>query len=293
MERYTAFIGLPDKFDRIFDLRIHNKEFVKGCLFREIINYDFFPKDLKKKENKWMARFVLDFLEEYLTNDIIHAFAERIERTFYKYIFRIIERNFMLNLESEDFHTTIVEDGIEISMSKAKIHELAENKQNIADFNKLLVSAGKKKTSSKQILSDSASMFCFMVFMEKREGTIDFFRENYNDIDVDFIEKWFKDKKECYSRISSNSVFDNLYQFIDNFFWHGNFKEEFDRLKFQRDEYLRIQTKGETPERIAEIIQYTNHNFRIAVRELIQENAKYFASDDEINEIDKETENED
>ena len=293
MERYTAFIGLPDKFERIFDLRIHNKEFVKEYLFRKIINYDFFPKKLKKKENKWMARFVLDFLEEYLTNGIIYDFADKIEKTFYKDVFQIIEDNFNLNLESEDFHTTIVSDGIEISMSKAKIHEFVGNKQNIADFNKLLVSAGRKKTSSKQILSDSASMFCFMVFMEKREGTIDFFRENYNDLDVAFIDNIFNNRKECFSRIDINSVFDDLYQFIDNFFWHGNFEEEFERLKFQRDEYLRIQTKGETSERIAEIRQYTDHNFRIAVRELIKENEKFFASDDDVREMDKEAENED
>lgn len=197
-----------------------------------------------------------------------------------------------MNLEN-DFDIAIVEDGIEVSFSKVKVNEFAKNKQNIADFNKLLVSAGRKKTSSKQILSDSASIFCFMVFMEKRGGTIDFFRENYNDIDVAFIDKIFSDRKKAFYRINIEDVFEDIEEYIDNFIWHGNFKFEFERLKFQRDEYLRLQTKGETPERMAEIRQYTDHNFRISVRELMKENEKFFADNDDILEMDKEAENED
>lgn len=136
-------------------------------------------------------------------------------------------------------------------------------------------------------------MFCFMVFMEKREGTIDFFRENYNDIDVAFIDKIFSDRKKAFYRINIEDVFEDIEEYINNFIWHGNFKFEFERLKFQRDEYLRLQTKGETSERIAEIRQYTDHNFRIAVRELMKENEKFFADNDDILEMDKEAENED
>ena len=292
MERYTAFIGLPHKFERIFDLRIHNKEFVKRCLFRNILQSKYFPFDWSMYQYKWSVRFILEFLDEYLTNERIETFAKEMEKTFYEEVFNIIENNFTLNLET-DFDIAIVEDGIEVSFSKSKVNEFAKNKQNIADFNKLLVSAGRKKTSSKQILSDSASMFCFMVFMEKREGTIDFFRENYNDIDVAFIDKIFSDRKKAFYRINIEDVFEDIEEYIDNFIWHGNFKEEFERLKFQRDEYLRLQTKGETPERIAEIRQYTDHNFRIAVRELMKENEKFFADNDDILEMDKEAENED
>lgn len=143
MERYTAFIGLPDKFDRIFDLRIHNKEFVKRCLFRNILQSKYFPFDWNMYEYKWNVRFILEFLDEYLTNERIETFAKRMEKTFYEEVFNIIENNFTLNLET-DFDIAIVEDGIEVSFSKVKVNEFAKNKQNIADFNKLLVSAGRK-----------------------------------------------------------------------------------------------------------------------------------------------------
>lgn len=240
MERYTAFIGLPDKFDRIFDLRIHNKEFVKRCLFRNILQSKYFPFDWSMYEYKWNVRFILEFLDEYLTNERIETFAKRMEKMFYEEVFNIIENNFTLNLET-DFDIAIVEDGIEVSFNKVKVN----------------------------------------------------FRENYNDIDVAFIDKIFSDRKKAFYRINIEDVFDDIEEYINNFIWHGNFKFEFERLKFQRDEYLRLQTKGETPERIAEIRQYTDHNFRIAVRKLMKENEKFFADNDDILEMDKEAENED
>lgn len=165
MERYTAFIGLPDKFDRIFDLRIHNKEFVKRCLFRNILQSKYFPFDWSMYEYKWNVRFILEFLDEYLTNERIETFAKGMEKTFYEEVFNIIENNFTLNLET-DFDIAIVEDGIEVSFSKVKVNEFAKKQ---AEYRRLQQTAcfGRKKEN---VVKADSLRFRFNVLLHGFHG---------------------------------------------------------------------------------------------------------------------------
>lgn len=295
-EYYTALLPVPRKAKETLDLRIKNSVFVKEIFFRKIAHNHDFPLAWKYggKEYKWLTRFILIALDEYLNKDNIRTFGGKMQFYFEQNVLEVIADKFRDNFEDYmninfGLGMEVVEDGIEVSMKKSKIHEML-TKQNLAEYNKYLTSCGLKKTSSKQILSDANAMFVFFTFMQEGEKTESFLKENYNDIDLSFLDELFE-KKKAVRTIFFEDVLEDLDDHLFNFFCAGNFEQEFERLLFQRDEYLRVQTKGETPERIAEIRIYADHNFRKVMRELITENLKYFCSNKELEEMETEEEN--
>lgn len=291
-EYYTALLPVPRKAKETLDLRIKNSVFVKEIFFRKIAHNHDYPLAWKYgwKKYKWLTRFILIALDEYLNKDNIRTFGGKMQFYFEQNVLEVIADKFRDSFGMNiNFGLEVVEDGIEVSMKKSKIHEML-TKQNLAEYNKYLTSCGLKKTSSKQILSDANAMFVFFTFMQEGEKTESFLKENYNDIDLSFLDELFE-KKKAVRTIFFEDVLEDFNDRLYNFFSAGNFEQEFERLLFQRDEYLRVQTKGETPERIAEIRIYADHNFRKVMRDLITENIKYFCSYKELEEMETEEEN--
>lgn len=264
----TIYLPFPsvilEKIDNYLNKKYLSDFLCKFSYFEDAIGKHFYPMYLEKGKGsedymRDVRRNVVDYFKDKIRKNIsYYTFDEETEKKIFSDVLvnqyddhnpEYIAFNFINTL------SFTVEDVKEYCKQFKKPYKKA--------YNELLDVYSEK--------FDSTLYFVFTIWKtneksaNKTEGII---KNNYREMFLNFNFQDFFDKYDWCKEITDFDI-PHFEEFSDSdMLFEIDYDTLYKRFSFQKDEYIRVQVKGETEERKKEIIAYAENGFENACKEL-------------------------
>lgn len=265
----TIYLPFPsvilEKIDNYLNAKYLSDFLCKFSYFDEEIGRYFYPLYIEHGKN------VADYMR-FVREDVASYFKDKIRKNIAAYTF---DERIKANIFS-DF-ISIENDNPEY-IAFRMINTLSFTNDDVKDYCKAFKKTYKKTYG--EVLNvnsekfDATTFFIFTIFMlngKDAEKTESIITKNYRDMFLNFDFSTFFAKYEWCEEITAYDL-----PYFEEFCGSDELEKVdyitlIERFKFQKDEYIRVQVKGETEERQKEIIAYAQNGFETACKELAKE----------------------
>lgn len=266
----TIYLPFPsvilEKIDNYLNKKYLADFLCKFSYFEEEIGKRFYPLYIEHGKN------VEDYMRDVRRN-VVEYFKDKIRKNISAFTFdeRIREHIFS---EYEPNNDDLNPEYIGFRFDTALSFTPEEVKEYCKAFKRTYKKAYSELLNVHSEKFDSTVYFVFTIWKlngKDADKTENIIKENYREMFLNFNFQDFFDKYDWCEDVTAFDI-PHFEEFCDSGKLSKiDYDELYKRFTFQKDEYIRVQTKGETEERKQEIIAYAENGYNNAMKDLAKE----------------------